>query len=162
MSENSAIVRSFQAAEREFWDRNAGIKANQSSISQAAVGDRTARALMEDQALGTEAVAELLGRQESSVRQDMTDLKLYAYEQGGRAQLPAWQFTQGGAPIPGLDRVLAVLPADLHPQSVAGFFLTPQPDLVLKGIPRSAKEWLESGGPVEPVLQLASGLRAGI
>jgi hypothetical protein len=49
----------------------------------------------------------------------------------------------------------------LHPQSVAGFFLTPQPDLDLYGHPASVKAWLEAGGSTDPVLALAEGLAAG-
>lgn len=37
--------------------------------------------------------------------------------------------------MPSLAEILKALPEDLHPQSVAGFFLTRQPDLVLHGEP---------------------------
>jgi hypothetical protein len=107
-------------------------------------------------------VAELLGRQNSAVRHYKADRKLYAYERGGRSIFPMWQFTEERKAIPYLDKVLAVLPADLHPQAVAGFFVTPQPDLVLDGKPVSAKDWLEQGGPVEPILQLGNALAVGI
>jgi hypothetical protein len=155
-------VVGLSASDREFWDQNAGTKASMSSISLARAADAAARVLMDPRALGTQAVAELLGRHESTVRRYKAYRKLYAYERGGSALFPAWQFTEDGVPIPCLDKVLAALPTELHPQSVAGFFLTPQPDLFLGGVPVSAKEWLEHGGPVGPVLQLASGLKFGI
>lgn len=155
-------VVALTAADREFWDRNAGIKDSMPGIAQAAAADAAARAMMDAKALSADEVAAVLGRQNSTIRHYKADRKLYAYERGGRSLFPAWQFTQDRKAIPYLDKVLAALPAGLHPQTVAGFFLTPQPDLVLDGNPVSAKDWLEHGGPAEPVLQLASGLRVGI
>jgi hypothetical protein len=149
-------------ADQDFWDKNAGIKNSLPSISQAAAADAAARAMMDARALNADAVAELLGRQNSTVRHYKADRKLYAYGHGGRSLFPMWQFTQERNAIPYLDKVLAVLPADLHPQAVAGFFVTPQPDLILDGKPVSAKDWLEQGGPVEPVLQLGNALTIGI
>ena len=58
------------------------------------------------------------------------------------------------API-ALEAWLPVLPADLHPLSVAGFLTTPQPDLRIGGRPVSPLEWLRSGGDVDPVLSVA-------
>jgi hypothetical protein len=51
---------------------------------------------------------------------------------------------------------LAALPDDLHPQAVAGFFLTPQPDLVMNGEAVPVAVWLQEGGSVELVLTLAA------
>jgi hypothetical protein len=44
--------------------------------------------------------------------------------------------------------------AGLHPTAVAGLLRTPQTELQVDGRPRSIVEWLRSGGPVYPVLQL--------
>lgn len=132
-----------------------------SSISQAAAADAAARAMMDAKALGTDEVAEVLGRENSTVRHYKGDRKLYAYERGGRS-FPAWQFMQDRTTIPYLDRYFPALPAGLHPRTVAGFFLMPQPDLVLNRQPVLTTDWLEQGGPAKPVLQLAGGLSVGI
>jgi len=55
---------------------------------------------------------------------------------------------------PGLDRVLALLPTDLHPASVVGFLSTPQPDISLDNRPASPLQWLRRGGDMAPVLAL--------
>lgn len=60
-----------------------------------------------------------------------------------------------------LEDVLKALPDNLHPQSVSGFFLTPLADLGRNGEAVSAKAWLESGGDVAPVLDLAQSLASG-
>ncbi len=80
----------------------------------------------------------------------------------GKLAFPQWQFNDtGDKSIPSLEDVLGALPDDLHPQAVAGFFLTPQPDLVLNGMHVSAKSWLEAGGSKKVVVDLAEGLAAG-
>jgi hypothetical protein len=155
-------VVALPAGDQQFWDKNAGIKVSMPSISQAAAADAAARVMMDARALSAHEVGELLGRQNSTIRHYKADHKLYAYERGGRSLFPAWQFNEDRKAIPYLDKVLAGLTLDLHPQAVAGFFLSPQPDLVVNGNPVSSKEWLEHGGPVEPVLNLAHGLSVGI
>ncbi len=98
----------------------------------------------------------------SAVGRRSAERKLYSYRAGGRLVFPDWQFSEAGDKvIPSLEAVLRVLPVDLHPQSVAGFFLTPQPDLILHGSPVSAKAWLEAGGPARNVIDLAEGLVDG-
>jgi hypothetical protein len=65
--------------------------------------------------------------------------------------------TEPGKPdrqIRGLERVFQRLPAGLHPTAVAGLLRTPQMELQVDGRPRSILEWLRSGGPVEPALEL--------
>lgn len=88
--------------------------------------------------------------------------RLYAYRRDGDLLFPEWQFTAlGDTVIPYLHAVLDALPADAHPGAVAGFFLTVQPDLVLNGRAVSAKQWLEDGGPPEPVIEMPRDLAAG-
>jgi hypothetical protein len=43
---------------------------------------------------------------------------------------------------------------DMHPTAVAGFLLTPQPELRTEGQSRTVLDSLRSGGAVEPVLRL--------
>lgn len=68
-------------------------------------------------------VAENLQLSASTVRRYKAARKIYCYPAHRRLVFPGWQFTQTGAQaLPGLNRVLAALPDDLHPESVAGFF----------------------------------------
>lgn len=150
------------AADQEFWDRNAGIRGRVPALSQAAAANTAARLLMDARALSADEAAAGLGVTTSTIRRYRASRKLYAYDRGDRTLFPSWQFMADGKMVPHLDKVLTALPAGLHPQSVAGFFLTPQPDLPLDGHPVSCKEWLERGGPVEPVLRLAEALGIGI
>ncbi|HTY33745.1 DNA-binding protein [Mycobacterium sp.] len=103
-------------------------------------------------------VAELLGVNESRVRQRRADRTLWAIQDRGRWVFPALQFEDEAGrrgQIRGLDELLQVLPADLHPVSVAGFLTTPQPDLRVGGEPVSPLDWLRSGGDVRLVLSVA-------
>jgi len=82
---------------------------------------------------------------------------LYGFKIGTAIRLPLSQF-EGDAPILALRAVLAALPADLHPLEVAGFMLTPDPDLIVAGQATSPREWLSGGGDVAPVCELAANL----
>jgi len=59
-----------------------------------------------------------------------------------------------GGPLPGLETVLAALPADLHPTAVEGFFTSPDADL--DGA--SPAQWLASGGDPQRVADEVEGL----
>jgi hypothetical protein len=107
-------------------------------------------------------VASGLGVNDSRIRQRRLARTLWAIDDGGTWVYPVVQFEQlsadGGASklkqVRSLDQVLPALPPDLHPTSVAGFLLTPQPDLRIDGQPKSVRDWLLSGGAIEPVLEL--------
>ena len=105
-------------------------------------------------------VADGLGVNESRVRQRRLARTLWAIDDGGRWVYPAVQFEERarGKPrlkvVRGLEQVLPALPSDLHPTAVATFLLAPQPELAIGGRPNSVREWLLSGGSVEPVLAL--------
>ncbi len=103
-------------------------------------------------------VAELLGVNESRVRQRRADRTLWAIQDRGGWVFPSVQFEDDAGrrgQIRGLDQVLQALPADLHPVSVAGFLTTPQPDLSIDGQPMSPLDWLRSGGDIRLVLSVA-------
>jgi hypothetical protein len=72
--------------------------------------------------------------------------------------LPRFQFERRSA-LPGLAKVLAELPEDLHPLDVAAWFTLPNPDLEKgeadEGI--SPRAWLLHGGDIETVVALARG-----
>jgi hypothetical protein len=109
-------------------------------------------------------VASGLGVNDSRVRQRRLARTLWAIDDGGTWVYPAVQFevvdAGRGQPqkvkqVRGLDLVLPdLLTKDLHPTAVAGFLLTPQPELRIAGHPMSVKEWLRHGESVEPVLAL--------
>lgn len=105
-------------------------------------------------------LAALLGITESRVRQRRLAGTLWAIESDGAWVYPAIQFElnlKTGKPdkqIRGLEQVFQALPPGMHPTAVAGLLRTPQLDLQVDGQPRSILEWLRSGGPVAPVLEL--------
>jgi hypothetical protein len=151
---------SLSRQDREFWDANSGVLYAPWEVDR--VASAAAAAMTEASALSVDDVAALLHIDPSVVRHHVTDRKLYAYQAGSSLLFPAWQFVDAGDKvIPSIGAFLAVVPADLHPQAVAGFFLTPTPDLVLDGAPVSAKAWLEANEPVSEVVALAGGLDAG-
>jgi hypothetical protein len=108
-------------------------------------------------------VATGLGVNDSRVRQRRLSHTLWAIDDGGTWVYPSLQFDtvhNGRDPLTlkhvrGLDRVLPhLLPRGLHPTAVAGFLLTPQSELLIDGQPKSVREWLLHGQPLEPVLNL--------
>ncbi|MEB3065534.1 DNA-binding protein [[Mycobacterium] zoologicum] len=108
-------------------------------------------------------VAAALGVSDTRLRQLRTAGKLWAIDNAGTWVYPALQFErapQTGMPrqIRGIDQVLAALPRDLHPLSVAGFLRNPQPDLAIDGQPSTPLDWLRRGHSVAPVLQLVEVL----
>lgn len=103
-------------------------------------------------------VAELLGVNESRVRQRRADRTLWAIQDRGGWVFPALQFEDEAGrrgQVRGLDQVLQALPTDLHPVSVAGFLTTAQPDLRVDGQAVSPLDWLRSGGDIRLVLTVA-------
>lgn len=146
-------------AEQDFGERHSGISATHQDVAKARDSDTAARALMVASAWTAEQVAERLNVPVSTVLLYSADGKLYSYSEERGRIFPGWQFSAAGqSVIPSPDSVLAALPVDLHPQAAAGFFLTKQPDLILRGIPVSAKEWLEAGMPVDAVVHMAGVL----
>jgi hypothetical protein len=146
------------SADQAFWDRHSGISGDPDLASHARAAAAAAAALHEATSLGSDAVARRLGLQPSTVRRYVQDRKLYSFKANGRVLLPSWQFTGTGRPLPHLAEVLAALPPGSHPQTVQGFFTTPQPDLRRAGEATTAVEWLASGGKPERVVALASSV----
>lgn len=150
------------ARDRAFWDTHSGISPTPRAVARGSANNAAAQLLMDSSSLTASDVAEKLHLSPSTVRHYKAERKLYSYLANGRLVFPDWQFTQkGDRALPGLDRVLSTLPDDLHPQAVAGFFLTPQPDLVMSGEAVPPAVWLEKGGSAEPVLAMAAALAAG-
>lgn len=131
--------------DRDFWERHSGINATGQDVARAVASDTATRALLVASAWTAEQVAAHLNVPVSTVLLFSADRKLYSYSDEGRRKFPEWQFTAAGqSVIPSLDSVGTAMPVDIHPQSVTGFFLTKQPDPILRGDPVSAKEWLEA------------------
>jgi hypothetical protein len=108
-------------------------------------------------------VAKGLGVNDSRIRQRRLAKTLWAIDDGGTWVYPSLQFERADngrnkatlKQVRGLDQVLPHLLAhNLHPTAVAGFLLTPQPELLIGGQPQSVKDWLLHGESVRPVLDL--------
>ena len=104
--------------------------------------------------LGIAEAALLLGVDRSRVSQRLSAGSLWSFRLGRGRRLPRWQFTPDGRSLPGLDVVVAAIPAELSPGSVAGFMSTPQPEL--EG--RTPIAHLAGGGEPATVAELVAGL----
>ena len=116
--------------------------------------------LLINTAFSASDAAEALGVHESRVRQRRIARTLWAIDDNGAWVYPVLQFesdpkTGGYKQIRGLDRVLAALPAGLHPVAVEGFLSTPHPDLAVGARALAPLEWLRSGGDAATVLAVA-------
>ena len=108
-------------------------------------------------ALSQKAVAALLGVSTSRIRQKLESGMLYAVPGPGGRVCPRFQFGQAGT-LPGLEGVLREISPEAHPVAIQRFFLTVHPDLESEELGRalSPREWLLTGHPSGPVIELAS------
>lgn len=104
--------------------------------------------------LGIAEAALLLGVDRSRVSQRLTAGSLWSFRLGRGRRLPRWQFTPDGRSLSGLDVVVAAIPAELSPESVAGFMGIPHPELA----GRTPVAHLAGGGEPAPVAELIAGL----
>ena len=127
-----------------------------------AAHDAQVAANLVDSTLSTQQAADLLGRDPSNIRRGIQERRYYAVRVAGRLRLPAWQFIGQPRydhspgedavpeteylPVPNLSTVVPAIPPSLHPQTIAGFMQTPQPELD----DTSPIDWLTGGG--DPVL----------
>ncbi|MHA7155870.1 hypothetical protein [Arthrobacter sp. TMN-50] len=148
------------ARDRTFWEAHSGLSATRKDVARSSAHSTAARVLGDATSHSAADVANRLGLSPSTIRHYKAERKLFSYLINGRIVFPDWQFTPAGKVMPRLDLILGALP-ELHPQAVAGFFLTPQPDLELDGEPVTVKAWLEAGGTAEPVLNMAAALAVG-
>lgn len=72
----------------------------------------------------TEQVCKLLGATPNRIRKDAARKKLIQLKHAGRSGFPAFQFLDGKT-LPGLSRVLKMLPAHISTVGTIRFFLTP-------------------------------------
>jgi hypothetical protein len=116
-----------------------------------------AQAVLHDSALTVTEAAKTVGVDTSRIRHRLLARRLMGWKDRGGWRLPAWQFTEHGV-LPGLEQVLAALPADQPALVVAAFMTTPQEDLLARSRPITPCEWLSSGGDPQRVARLAAML----
>jgi hypothetical protein len=121
-----------------------------------AAGVAAYAALLAD-ALSVSEVAARLGIDPSRVRHRLLEGQLLGIRQPRGWLLPAYQFGADGRPLPGLERVAVALGA-VHPVTVARFFATVQPELVVDRRRLTPRQWLEGGGDAARVAALAATL----
>jgi hypothetical protein len=149
------------AAETAFLREHAGsaagevLDADPAALVQDARRAEVARmtGLLAD-SVGIAEAALLLGVDRSRISQRLSAGSLWSFRLGRSRRLPRWQFTAHGRSLPGLDLIVAAIPAELSPESVAGFMDTPQPEL--EG--RTPTAHLAGGGDPTPVAELVAGL----
>ena len=151
---------SLTAEEARLFD-DAGFVEDPDAYTEIAVDVLAHMARLISTAYTSSEVASGLRVNESRIRQRRLARTLWAIDDNGSWVYPVVQFdlvdVDGRSvlkPVRGLDQVLPALPTDLHPTAVAGFLLTPQQELAIDGQPRTVRDWLNSGGAVEPVLRL--------
>jgi hypothetical protein len=113
-------------------------------------------ALLAD-ALSVAEAAAWLGIDASRVRHRLAKHQLLGIRRPRGWLLPAYQFSADGGLLPGVERVAAAL-ADAHPVTVARFFATVQPDLVVDRRRLTPRQWLEGGGDPSRVAASARSL----
>ncbi|OMH23551.1 hypothetical protein BKD30_11545 [Tersicoccus phoenicis] len=103
--------------------------------------------------------ATLLGVDRTTVARRHDRGQLYGISTRSGVRYPRWQFLRdedGTVSVPGgLADVIASLPPDAHPLTVEALLSTPNE----KTGNAPPLQWLAGGGPVEPVVELATGLR---
>lgn len=115
------------------------------------------QAVLHDSALTVGEAARTIGVDNSRVRHRLLARRLMGWKDRGGWRLPAWQFTENGV-LPGLEQVLAALPADQPALVVAAFMTTPQEDLMARSRAITPCEWLLAGGDPQRVARLAAML----
>jgi hypothetical protein len=115
------------------------------------------QAVLRDTALTVAGAAERIGVDASRIRHRLAACRLVGWKDRGGWRLPVWQFTDDDV-LPGLETVLASVPADQPPLVVAGFMTTQQADLRVGGSPATPREYLLATGDPRPVARLVAVL----
>lgn len=124
------------------------------AIVAGEVGVMIASALTQSQA------AQLLGVDQSRIRQRISQGTLYTIAGGNNVKvLPRFQFTADGV-LPGLEKVLAVINKEAHPIAVQRFFLTVSSDLFSAELQANLtpRDWLITGHSPDAVVRMAADL----
>lgn len=145
------------APERQSWEA-LGARFNDDAVDRTSLRSRAAMAeLLADSVHGDAAVSALLAVDRSRVSQRLSERSLYVIDTGEQRHFPLWQF-EGSSTVPNLKAVLRALAPDLHPLTVTHWFLTPSAELEVDGAITSPRDWLVTGGPAAPVVELATQL----
>jgi hypothetical protein len=144
------------AGEAEALERAGSLIAMPAVSSRASIATAARAAAVEASALTVREVADMLHRSEVRIRQRLADHSLLGIRAGNAWRIPAFQF-DSGAELPGWDRVMAALPQDVHPLTVARFLDRPHPDLDIDGEAASPRQWLRAGADPRPVVEIAAG-----
>lgn len=116
-----------------------------------------AQAVLRDTALTVAGAAERIGVDASRVRHRLAAGRLIGWKDRGGWRLPSWQFSDADV-LPGLEPVLAAVPADQPPLVVAAFMTTRQAELPMDGEPATPRDWLLATGDPAPVARLVATL----
>jgi hypothetical protein len=116
-----------------------------------------AQAVLRDTALTVAGAAERIGVDSSRIRHRLAAGRLIGWKDRGGWRLPVWQFSDADV-LPGLELVLAAVPADQPPLVVAAFINTPQTELLMAGEPTTPRDWLLATGDPAPVARLVATL----
>jgi len=115
------------------------------------------QAVLRDTALTVAGAAERLGVDTSRIRHRLAAGRLIGWKDRGGWRLPVWQFTDTDV-LPGLEEVLAAVPADQPPLVVAGFMTRRQAELTVSGSPATPRDYLLATGDPAPVARLVAVL----
>ena len=143
------------AAALEGWE---GKAPSQIRRDRTLVSARTLEDLL-GSSLTLEQAATRLGVSRSRISHRIGGRSLYAISVQGRRYLPSWQFapeTDGGRvgqPLPGLGRLVPVIPKTLHPLAVESFMTS-----VLDEIGTTPVDFLWASGDVEVVVDWMDAL----
>lgn len=156
-AELTATGAEFSAPERHYFDQYGGLAArgeDETPFSEL-VGRQAA--IDATRFESTKSIASLLGIDESRVRHRRGAGDLVAYKMGRNLRYPRWQLMPGPAgsvPLPGLKKLLAVLPDAMHPAEIAGRMLLPQAALEINGRSVSPRDWLIAGGEADALREV--------
>jgi hypothetical protein len=125
---------------------------------RASLGTTMQQLALVTDALSVKEAAAALRVSAGRVRQRLSARSLFGVQTSAGWRLPRFQFTADGELLRGLDRVLPVLPPDVHPVVVASFLQRPHQDLRIADEATSPAAWLEGGGDIDAVVDLAAGL----
>lgn len=124
---------------------------------RALVSARTLEDLLRS-SLTLDQAATRLGVSRSRISHRIGGRSLYAISVQGRRYLPSWQFVPGAEgdrvePLPGLSRLVPVIPKTLHPLAVESFMTS-----VLDEIGTTPVDFLWTSGEVEVVIDWMDAL----
>lgn len=108
-----------------------------------------------------EEVAKMLNVDRSRVRQRLGERSLYGVKLRGSWRIPRFQFVDCDL-IPGMEQVIAAMPANMDLLGWFNWFTLPDPDLEIDDVAVSPAEWLRRGGDPGIVAAMAADFEYGL